>query len=51
MDRRQGSPGHLTILLRITLPLMAPAIAASAIIQLVWVWNDLLVDLTGWSCR
>ncbi len=38
--------GHLTIFFRIMLPLMVPAIAAFAIFQFLWVWNDLLVGLT-----
>ncbi len=38
--------GHLTIFFRIMLPLMLPAIAAFAIFQFLWVWNDLLVGLT-----
>jgi alpha-glucoside transport system permease protein len=38
--------GHLTIFLKITMPLMVPAIAAFAIFQFLWVWNDLLVGLT-----
>jgi alpha-glucoside transport system permease protein len=38
--------GHMTIFFRIMLPLMVPAIAAFAIFQFLWVWNDLLVGLT-----
>ena len=38
--------GHMTIFLKIMLPLMVPAIAAFAIFQFLWVWNDLLVGLT-----
>ena len=38
--------GHLTIFLKIMMPLMVPAIAAFAIFQFLWVWNDLLVGLT-----
>ncbi len=38
--------GPLTIFFRIMLPLMVPAIAAFAIFQFLWVWNDLLVGLT-----
>jgi len=37
--------GHVRIFTRIMLPLMAPAIAAFAIFQFLWVWNDLLVAL------
>jgi alpha-glucoside transport system permease protein len=43
---RVDGAGHVTIFLRIMLPLMAPAIAAFAIFQFLWVWNDLLVGLT-----
>ena len=43
---RVDGAGHLTIFFRILLPLMAPAIAAFAIFQFLWVWNDLLVGLT-----
>jgi len=35
--------GHGQIFLRIVLPLAMPAIAAQAIFQFLWVWNDLLV--------
>lgn len=35
----------LTVFLRIVLPLSVPAIAALAIFQFLWVWNDLLVAL------
>ncbi len=37
---------HVTILLRVLMPLLTPAIAAFAIFQFLWVWNDLLVGLT-----
>ncbi|QDQ09297.1 carbohydrate ABC transporter permease [Streptomyces spectabilis] len=37
---------HGTLLLRIALPLARPALATYAIIQFIWVWNDLLVALT-----
>jgi alpha-glucoside transport system permease protein len=43
---RVDGAGHLTIFFRILLPLMLPAIAAFAIFQFLWVWNDLLVGLT-----
>ena len=43
---RVDGAGHVTIFLRIMLPLMMPAIAAFAIFQFLWVWNDLLVGLT-----
>jgi len=38
--------GHVTVFLRVMLPLMLPAIASYAIFQFLWVWNDLLVGLT-----
>lgn len=37
--------GHVKIFSRIMLPLMTPSIAAFAIFQFLWVWNDLLVAL------
>ncbi len=43
---RVDGAGHLTIFFRIMMPLMVPAIAAFAIFQFLWVWNDLLVGLT-----
>lgn len=36
---------HLTAFFRLALPLSIPAIAALAIFQFLWVWNDLLVAL------
>jgi alpha-glucoside transport system permease protein len=42
---RVDGAGHVQIFMRIMLPLMAPAIAAFAIFQFLWVWNDLLVAL------
>lgn len=42
---RVDGAGHVSIFLRIMLPLMAPAIAAFGIFQFLWVWNDLLVAL------
>ena len=36
---------HFTIFTRLVLPLAAPALAAFAIFQFLWVWNDLLVAL------
>lgn len=38
--------GHVTVFLKIMLPLLVPAIASFAIFQFLWVWNDLLVGLT-----
>ncbi len=43
---RVDGAGHVTIFFKILLPLMMPAIAAFAIFQFLWVWNDLLVGLT-----
>jgi alpha-glucoside transport system permease protein len=42
---RIDGAGHLTIFLRLVLPLSAPAVASLAIFQFLWVWNDLLVAL------
>jgi alpha-glucoside transport system permease protein len=36
---------HAIIFRRLVLPLITPAIAALAIFQFLWVWNDLLVAL------
>jgi alpha-glucoside transport system permease protein len=43
---RVDGAGHVTIFFRILLPLLTPALAAFAIFQFLWVWNDLLVALT-----
>ena len=43
---RMDGAGHVTILLRVLLPLLTPALAAFGIFQFLWVWNDLLVALT-----
>ena len=43
---RVDGAGHVTVFLRVMLPLLVPAIAAFAIFQFLWVWNDLLVGLT-----
>ena len=43
---RIDGAGHVTVFLRVMLPLMLPAIASYAIFQFLWVWNDLLVGLT-----
>ena len=37
--------GELRIFFRVVLPLGIPAMAALAIFQFLWVWNDLLVAL------
>ena len=42
---RVDGAGHVQIFSRIMLPLMMPAIAAFAIFQFLWVWNDLLVAM------
>ncbi len=36
---------HFTVFRQIILPLSAPALASFAILQFLWVWNDLLVAL------
>lgn len=43
---RVDGAGHVTVFLRVMLPLLVPAIASFAIFQFLWVWNDLLVGLT-----
>ncbi len=43
---RIDGAGHVTVFLRVMLPLMLPAIASYSIFQFLWVWNDLLVGLT-----
>ena len=43
---RVDGAGHVTIFFRLMLPMLKPAIAALAIYQFLWVWNDLLVALT-----
>jgi alpha-glucoside transport system permease protein len=43
---RVDGAGHVLIFTRVMLPLMKPAIAAFAVFQFLWVWNDLLVALT-----
>ncbi len=40
---RVDGASHMTIFLRIVLPLSVPAIASIGIFQFLWVWNDLLV--------
>jgi alpha-glucoside transport system permease protein len=42
---RVDGAGHVRIFSTIMLPLMKPAIAAFAVFQFLWVWNDLLVAL------
>ncbi|MFT4284982.1 MAG: carbohydrate ABC transporter permease [Protaetiibacter sp.] len=43
---RVDGANHAQVFLRVIVPLMTPAIAAFAIFQFLWVWNDLLVALT-----
>ena len=43
---RMDGAGHVLIFFRVLLPLLTPAIAAFAVFQFLWVWNDLLVALT-----
>ncbi|KGM12962.1 carbohydrate ABC transporter permease [Cellulomonas bogoriensis] len=42
---RVDGAGHVKIFFKVLLPLLVPAIAAFAIFQFLWVWNDLLVAL------
>ncbi|GAB2859770.1 carbohydrate ABC transporter permease [Actinocorallia aurea] len=42
---RADGAGHAAVLLRVVLPLTAPALASFAILQFLWVWNDLSVAL------
>jgi alpha-glucoside transport system permease protein len=42
---RIDGAGDFSIFTRIILPLTTPAIAAVAIFQFMWVWNDLLIAL------
>jgi alpha-glucoside transport system permease protein len=37
--------GHLTIFLRLIVPLSVPAIASLTIFQFMWIWNDYLIAL------
>jgi alpha-glucoside transport system permease protein len=40
---RVDGASHMTIFMKIVLPLSVPALASLAIFQFLWVWNDLLV--------
>ncbi len=40
---RIDGASHLTIFLKVVLPLAVPALASLAIFQFLWVWNDFLV--------
>jgi alpha-glucoside transport system permease protein len=42
---RVDGAGHVRIFTTIMLPLIRPAVAAYAVFQFLWVWNDLLVAL------
>lgn len=42
---RVDGASHMTIFWRLIVPLSVPAIAALAIFQFVWIWNDYLVAL------
>ncbi len=42
---RVDGASHMTIFLRIVLPLSVPALASLVIFQFLWVWNDLLIGL------
>lgn len=42
---RMDGAGHFTILFRLLTPIAAPALAALAIFNFVWMWNDLLLPL------
>ena len=42
---RVDGAGHVRIFTTIMLPLLKPALAAFAVFQFLWVWNDLLVAL------
>ena len=43
---RVDGAGHVKIFFQVLLPVLTPAIAAFAVFQFLWVWNDLLVALT-----
>jgi alpha-glucoside transport system permease protein len=40
---RVDGAGHGQIFFRMILPLAAPALASFAVLEFIWVWNDLLV--------
>jgi alpha-glucoside transport system permease protein len=48
---RMDGAGHVKIFFQVLMPLLVPAIAAFAIFQFLWVWNDLLVALVFGSAR
>lgn len=43
---RLDGAGHFTIFWRLVLPLSVPALAAFAIFQFLWTWNDFLIAVT-----
>ena len=43
---RLDGADHFTIFWRLVLPLSVPALAAFAIFQFLWTWNDFLIALT-----
>ncbi len=42
---RVDGAGHLTIFLRLVVPLSVPAVASVSIFQFMWIWNDYLIAL------
>lgn len=50
---RIDGAGHLRIFISIVIPMCVPAMGAFAVLQFIWVWNDLLVALSfaGTSSR
>ena len=42
---RVDGAGHLTVFLRLVMPLSVPALASLAIFQFMLIWNDLLIGL------
>ena len=42
---RVDGAGHLTVFLRLVVPLSVPALASLAIFQFMWIWNDLLIGI------
>src|SRR3954447_3405760 len=43
--RASDGPGTLPTLSRVSLPLSAPALVTSVVVNAVWVWNELLIAL------
>ncbi len=42
---RVDGAGHITVFLRLIVPLSVPAIASLGIFQFMWIWNDYLIAL------